>query len=125
MERNDELRQRVSIENLRLVGIVGANGEGIAVIGRAVNHNEVSLSLLAIHVKMSGQSGPGANFAILRQKGDTIAAGAMRDFGFVLDASATSGLMPLDPMPTQTSAVSEEEARRLGDVSAYVTYAGE
>ncbi len=83
------------------------------------------MSLLAIHIAMSGPGAPSGNVAILRRNVDRVAPGASRDFGFAFDAGATSGFAPLDPLPAETSPISEADARRLGNVSAYVTYAGE
>jgi hypothetical protein len=126
MRRSKELRQRVRIEDLRLVSIVDSSGgKAVAVIGRAVNQNTVALSLLAIHIAMSGEGAPSGNVAILRQKGDTIGPGVSRNFAFALDTGATSGFASIDPLPVETSPVSDEDARRLGKVNAYVTYAGE
>ncbi len=126
MRRSNELGQGVRIEDLRLVSIAGSSGgKTVAVIGRAVNQNTVALSLLAIHIAMSGPGAPSGNVAILGRNVDRVAPGASRDFGFTLDAGATSGFAPLDPLPAETSPISEADARRLGNVSAYVTYAGE
>jgi hypothetical protein len=126
MRRSKELGQGVRIEDLRLVSIAGSSGVKIvAVIGRVVNQNTVALSLLAIHIAMSGPGAPGGNVAILRRNVDRIAPGVSRDFGFALDAGATSGFAPLDPLPVETTPISDEDALRLGNVSAYVTYAGE
>ncbi len=75
-KRTDELRKGVSIENLRLVRARDSKGgESVAVLGRAVNHNGVALSDLAIHLALSGPEGTTANVAILRDKGDTLGAG--------------------------------------------------
>jgi hypothetical protein len=126
MKRSKELSQAVHIEDLRLVSVVGSGGgKAVAVIGRAVNQNTVALSLLAVHIALSSQGAPSGNVAMLRGKGDTIGPGASRNFGFALTSSATSGFAPLDPLPAETSPISDEDARRLGNVSAYVTYAGE
>jgi hypothetical protein len=126
MRRSNELRRGVRIEDLRLVSMAGSTGgKTVAVIGRVVNQNSVALSLLAIHISMSGPGAPSGNAAILRRNADTIGPGASRDFGFTLDTGATSPFALLDPLPAKTSPISEEDARRLGSVSAYVTYAGE
>ncbi len=125
MERSRALAAAVKIENLHYERAAAADGRaGIAVVGRAVNQGSTTLSLLAIHLALTGPSGTTGNVPVIAEP-EQLPPGASKTFEFFIDPAAAGGFTPLRGAAQGSPPVSPDEQRALGQIIAYVTYAGE
>jgi hypothetical protein len=123
MERSRSLAAGVTIEDLHYARATDADGRaGIAVVGRAVNQGRTALSLLAIHLELTGPSGAIGNVPVIA-KPEQLQPGDSKTFEFFIDPAR--GFTPLRGAPLGQPPVSLDEQRALGRISAYVTYAAE
>jgi hypothetical protein len=125
IERSRALGAAVKIEDLHYARATAADGRaGVAVVGHVVNQGSATLSLLAIHLALTGPSGVIGNVPLIT-KPERLAPGASKTFGFMIDAAAGAGFAPLRGPPSERPPISPDEQRALGRITAYVTYAGE
>jgi hypothetical protein len=125
MERSHSLGAAVKIEDLHYARATDADGRaGIAVVGRAVNQGRTTLSLLAIHLELTGPSGTTGNVPVIAEP-EQLPPGGSKTFEFFIDPGAAGAFIPLRGAPAERPPVSLDEQRALGRISAYVTYAAE
>ena len=125
MERSRALGAAVKIEDLHYARATAPDGRpAFAVVGRAVNQGKTTLSLLAIHLALTGPSGTMGNVPVIA-KPEQLPPGASKTFAFMIDPTAAGGFAPLRGAPSEQPPISRDEQRALGRITAYVTYAGE
>ena len=89
-----------------------------------MNQGRTTLSLLAIHLALTGPSGTIGNVAVIA-KPEQLLPGGSKTFEFFIDPAAAGGFTPLRGAPLERRPISLDEQRALGRISAYVTYAAE